>query len=415
MSDHTLKSEELDKLCEIFHRYDGGIAATQNNGRPLAMNTELGQVFWEMAHDAPYSWNINTTRPSEVLRSFLSKGQEEIHKCIVNLDLFTKDKEKFVSGEYDVYQNYSGYDEGYSKYGSALLDYYDKFHDEIVRAENMKQLFADVCDFLRNTDDPTFKFMRSCLRGEEQRFLYHITETLGQIIEDLDEKLQQAIELRDKVLSEVIDKADEKNGEMIAYLKENENAFDMMDLKLHNASTYEYMDMESDFPAVYAQYEGEAETSPFYQFCDQTYDQFEEWLKEQKIDWNKMRHSVGRTSSFYLHDEGNFVCLNRRDYTIDVPATLGCITDSLGYSYDSIRYMENGKIDRDYIKEDYPNGLDDLLYIASGQMSKETLDKLKDVIEVYDYIKDIKEHQVEYFKDWLVNEEEYIKDTQEER
>ena len=89
-------------------------------------------------------------------------------------------------------------------------------------------------------------------------------------------------------IKELVVKANEQCERIKDYITENEGMFDSMDLKLHDASFYEYRDMEKDFPLCYADNEGRYEDSYFYRFCEATYDQFTDWCAEEKIDFNKM-------------------------------------------------------------------------------------------------------------------------------
>lgn len=64
------------------------------------------------------------------------------------------------------------------------------------------------------------------------------------------------------------------------YIKEHEDMFNAMDLKLHDASYYECEDMKNDFPLCYADNKDPIESSYFYMFCDSTYNQFMDWCEE---------------------------------------------------------------------------------------------------------------------------------------
>ena len=48
-------------------------------------------------------------------------------------------------------------------------------------------------------------------------------------------------------IKELVAKANEQCERIKDYITENEGMFDSMDLKLHDASFYEYRDMEKDF------------------------------------------------------------------------------------------------------------------------------------------------------------------------
>lgn len=78
-------------------------------------------------------------------------------------------------------------------------------------------------------------------------------------------------------IKELVAKANEQCKRIKDYIAENEGMFDSMDLKLHDASFYEYRNMEKEFPLCYADNEECSENSYFYRFCNSTYDQFTDW------------------------------------------------------------------------------------------------------------------------------------------
>lgn len=408
-----MSDERIERLREVLHRFDGGMSQQEEAARRSGKN-ELGNILREIRRETPYSWGMsNHTRPSDLFCGFLKEGVVQAEAAQEKLTELSEYEIVITAGRIERLPEHLRGQFLFDKWGDYELNYFEQLENAITEAENVKDLFEDVRDFFAQSTDDTYVFMKSCMSHEELKLLRTAYKELDQPIELLNDMLEETKEIRESRLLHIIQKADQKNAELVAWLKEHENAFDMMDLKLHDASFYEYKDLEDNFPAVYkANEEGYygSDSSPFYSFCESTYDQFTDWMDEQNIDWNKMHHQVGRTSSFYLHDEGNFIVLNRRDYSIDVPNTLSCITDSLGYAYSDLCYDEQGKLDREYIKENYPNGMDTLLMIASGEMKDDAIKKLEDVIRVYEYIKDIKENQVEYFKDYLEQEEEYVKE-----
>ena len=406
-----LTHEELEELRKTLHKFDGGLAQAEEN-------SGIGAVLKEIRRDVPYSWNLwSYNRPSDLLVSFLNDGVIGAGRVHAELAELLENETFIINGKNDELPGNLADRFEHSKWGDKSLDFYEALDSAITKAGEVKEVFDDVREYFNTlqTKDPAYQFMYSCMNRDEHILMHKIIETLDPVIELLDKTVGEAEVVKKARLNAVMDKADAKNAELIAYLKEHEKAFDMMDLKLHDASFYEYKDLEHDFPLLAGEQETMTE-SLFDRFCESTYDQFTDWMNEENIDWDKMRHQVGRTSSFYLHDEGNFIVLSNRDYSIDVQATLGCITDELGYSYLSVQYKKDGKLNRDFTLQDYPNNLSDLLMIASGEMLEDTKKKLEDVIKVYEYIDDTKTNQVEYFKEWLENEEEYVRDSKwEER
>lgn len=411
-----LNQEELEELRKALHKFDGGLLQMEYTAGSY---DEIGAVLKEIRRNTPYSWNMrDCSRPSDLVVTFLDEGTINAGKVQEELAELIENEAFIVNGKNEELPDHLKERFSFSKWNDKNLDFFEALDSAITNAQDAREIFANVREYFNvgKTKDSAYQFMYACMNRDEHILLDKIVDTLDPTIEILDKTIKEAEEVQKARLNSILDKADAKNEELVSYLKEHEGAFDMMNLKLHDASSYEYRDMKKDFPTVYEANEGGyygSDSSAFYQFCNDTYDQFTDWLAEEKINWKEMQHQVGRTSSFYLHDEGNFIALSRRDYSIDVPTTLGCITDKLGYSYESVQYKEDGKIDREYTLEDYPNNINDLLMIASGEMLEDVKKELADVIKVYDYIKDTKEHQVEYFKEWLENEEEQVKEDME--
>ena len=203
-------------------------------------------------------------------------------------------------------------------------------------------------------------------------------------------------------MSELLMKVNEEVRKVADYLKENEDMFDMMDLKLHKASFYDY---KKEFPLCYKNEEENTDGyTNFYYFCEDNYNMFIEDLKEIfNIDFEKMRKQVGRTSKFYLADwiETTHCRLNIEN-TIN---TLLC--DKYVYSLNYTEINEDCKIVPygEYTEED-EEVQEELEEIAG--FYDWFIEEIKDIKTVYDMIKNFKDNQVEYFKDYLKNEEERL-------
>ena len=184
-------------------------------------------------------------------------------------------------------------------------------------------------------------------------------------------------------------------------LKDNEEKWnDYMDLKLHYASTenvdFEHYDAKITF-------DNEVQSRWFYTFCDDMYEQFLNDLMTVKgIDFNELKDSLGRTSSFYLgklhNNEKDKYCCALTEASYEFATYYG---DELTFSEN-----ENGiylTISDDIADERIEEAVNDMLGMTEVIYS-DLKDKLDEIIYVYDYIKDFKDNQVEYFKD-------YVKDT----
>lgn len=184
-------------------------------------------------------------------------------------------------------------------------------------------------------------------------------------------------------------------------LKDNEEKWNnYMDLKLHYACTenvdFEHYDAKITF-------DNEVQSRWFYTFCDDMHEQFLNDLMTVKgIDFNELKDNIGRTSSFYLgklhNNEKDKYCCALTEASYEFATYYG---DELTFSEN-----ENGiylTISDDIADEEIEKTVSDMLGMTEVIYS-DLKNKLDEIIYVYDYIKDFKDNQVEYFKD-------YVKDT----
>lgn len=188
-------------------------------------------------------------------------------------------------------------------------------------------------------------------------------------------------------------------------LKDNEEKWNnYMDLKLHYACTenvdFEHYDAKITF-------DNEVQSRWFYTFCDDMFEQFlNDLMTDKGIDFKELRDNVGRTSSFYLgklhNTEKDKYCCALTEASYDFATYYG---NELLFSEN-----ENGiylTVSDDIADERIEETVNDMLEMTEAIYS-DLKDKLDEIIYVYDYIKDFKDNQVEYFKDyvketWLAN------------
>lgn len=188
-------------------------------------------------------------------------------------------------------------------------------------------------------------------------------------------------------------------------LKDNEEKWnDYMDLKLHYACTenvdFEHYDAKITF-------DNEVQSRWFYTFCDDMFEQFlNDLMTDKGIDFKELRDNVGRTSSFYLgklhNTEKDKYCCALTEASYEFATYYG---NELLFSEN-----ENGiylTVSDDIADERIEETVNDMLEMTETIYS-DLKDKLDKIIYVYDYIKDFKDNQVEYFKDyvketWLAN------------
>lgn len=184
-------------------------------------------------------------------------------------------------------------------------------------------------------------------------------------------------------------------------LKKTEDIWnEYFDLKLHYAYCAN-VDFELNGASVVF-----GDTSlQFDEFCRYEYDAFIEWCNEKGYDFNALRDNIGRTSKFYLGKlHSNSGC-----HYLDALAEA-----SSSFNYDTTLVVDeiDGKFVVNYdgsleSAEDIEDLVNAMLSLVED-MEKELDDTLDTICEVYKYINDFKENQVENFKDfckeeWLAN------------
>lgn len=203
--------------------------------------------------------------------------------------------------------------------------------------------------------------------------------------------------------------ANEQLRKCMDWLEANKDAFQYMDLKLHDASYYMYDKAEEEFPLVAEEYNLD---DVFYWFCDDSYDSFVMDLDVNLgIDFDKMRHQLGRTSSFYLHD-GSIIEFTGR-YRDEIPweSVLYDFINKFGYMDAVPDITPEGTIDENdpYLADCGAN----IEYIEN-EMYDDWIKEFGPVVEVYNYIKDFKDNQVEYIQEYLQNMEDNIEYDREQ-
>lgn len=187
-------------------------------------------------------------------------------------------------------------------------------------------------------------------------------------------------------VKETLKQAKQALNDLFNYINENAGALtDYTDLKLHDANYYSWREMKNDYPLCYAA-DSNDENSYFYTFCDFSFDDFNDYLKENGIDFYKTVDHIGHTSKFYCyagHDRDAETMINDFIYS------------EYGDSYEII----NGKFSFSHYYG-VSEIINDLEYFIKNALN-DFKAKTADAIKIYEYIKDFKQNQIEYFKDFL--------------
>ena len=190
-------------------------------------------------------------------------------------------------------------------------------------------------------------------------------------------------------LTNAVNKANEVINNVKKWTVENIEAFQSMDLKLHDAACYDYSE---DYPLLQ-----DDDNECFRWWCECQYGQFNEWLEENNIKWNDIANYIGRTSSLYLHDR-NIIDFDRNN-KIDIDIYTFIYNNYCGC--DVMDIFTNNNIDIDLINKDNKEDVIEMLEWINTSLLNEFKALFEDTVKVYEYINDFKDNQVIYFKEEL--------------
>lgn len=246
-------------------------------------------------------------------------------------------------------------------------------------------------------------------------------KTIAEINKEISEKEENLQNLTTPYITALLDEVDKGLADMVAFLKENEETFDYVDLKLHDVSMAVYKNAEEyqkKYPHVFRE-------DSFYDFCDIQFDIEREFYEESHPESSPLMENIthiGRTSSFYTHDRSVMNNIETDRYRrMDMIQT---VTNFI-YDYDYMNHFQDyiiekdGKVivNREAFERDAENShdnyacliedsLEDITEIANGEVLSDMKEKCADGIAKWHFIKDFKDNQVQIFEDYLANEEE---------
>lgn len=184
-------------------------------------------------------------------------------------------------------------------------------------------------------------------------------------------------------------------------LKATEKAWnEYLDLKLHYAYGAN-VDFELNGASVVF-----GDTSlQFDEFCQTEYDAFVEWCNENGYDFETLRNNIGRTSSFYLGKLHSNSGCHYLEALVEASSSFSDDTTLVVNEIDG-KFVVDYEASLEY-EEDIEDLVNAMLYLVEN-MESELDDTLDTICEVYKYINDFKENQVENFKEfckeeWLAN------------
>ena len=189
----------------------------------------------------------------------------------------------------------------------------------------------------------------------------------------------------------------EKLNRQFKKLQKHTQGLNYTDLKLHDVAFYVG--------------DNERLLNHFENFCHFEYEFFNEWLKENMLE----TEYIGRTSSFYFHGK------NIYDFDIYDMKNDNNIFDTLAYGiesetealfnsdslehfyYDLENYLHYNLQDSEDL-ENLDDELDSTLYEIEEYLI-EYYREIKDIRKAYRWLENYKKYQVEYFKDYVENNE----------
>ena len=198
-----------------------------------------------------------------------------------------------------------------------------------------------------------------------------------------------------------LEKANKELKKVVDYLEENESAWsEQRNLKLYDAAYYDYSE---DFPLICRTYGN----NEFYEFCQNEYDNFLDWLAENDIDKTILNY-IGSTSSFYIGKYGN-------EDIIDIINNI--YSDNIyGHEFNYINISVNYKITPFEVWELSDDEVQDELNYIVSNLFDDVKATFEPIIKLAEYIDDYKVNQVKYFKEYLTyydNELQFEKEKQD--
>lgn len=187
-------------------------------------------------------------------------------------------------------------------------------------------------------------------------------------------------------IKELVAKANEQCKRIKDYIAENEGMFDSMDLKLHDASFYEYRNMEKSSHFAMQIMKNVVKIHTFIDFVIQHMTSSQIGVLK-KIDFRAMCHHIGRTSSFYLYDKD---LVQRENGRINWSWTMYNIFNELGYSnyYQLLEFDNEGNVDEEesfkcnedyYTREEWIEELKPALQYIVDDMYDDFIREIEDV------------------------------------
>ncbi len=198
-----------------------------------------------------------------------------------------------------------------------------------------------------------------------------------------------------------------KAQSLLKSYKEYINSYNDIFVPLHDLKLHE----------IFYEFDDETYDQYFNAFCEISYADFREFLKDLYISENLMKY-VGHTSKFNIKTEYGEIYNSCQDDYIDITEIIDTLYEN-NCAYDeysvydflnsdtdeipvtALEYDYNVLINKGENVYTFENDLDMFLDFIIEDLFKVTAEIIKPCIEVYNYIYDFKTNQVEYFKEFI--------------
>lgn len=194
------------------------------------------------------------------------------------------------------------------------------------------------------------------------------------------------------------------------YISENKSVFEYKDLKLHEASCPQFTKGNEDATWLVEIAEKIGDNNymdEFYFMCEQEYNCFLEWMKQEGIEDN--RQYIGSTSTFKLVPSRDFLSYDYGDNVDFDRESIDSFINNEYNGYTDIYYAldDNGFIDSELLRKfcaDSDNDIEQLkedmeAFIEQGY--NDFLSLMEDVVKVHEYIQGIKDNQCSILRDYI--------------
>lgn len=183
----------------------------------------------------------------------------------------------------------------------------------------------------------------------------------------------------------------------VQLLKDTESKWnEYIDLKLHyiNCCANE---CDFDLNGAHVSFTTETLNEMFGLFCNDEYNAFIEWCKDNDIDFDELRDNVGRTSSFYLDKLHN-------NYADKYVVALAEASQEFQYSSLEFADCDNSIVITtdlsDLTEEEIEDYRNEMLNLVES-IYDDLKERIDNIVAVYDYIAGFKENQVDNFKEYV--------------